>query len=231
MLLYLEHDISLGREEPFKWSSRCIDFMSPDLPVALVTGYEPFDGYSINPSGEIAKELDRKEIGRYIVKGVELPLDYESVPDRIETLITSAKPELILCMGQASRSAISLERLAKNVVNTKREDNYGNIPSNYMINPDAPAAYFSNLDLEQLAKMLMDEGIPAYVSNDAGAYGCNLVLFHVLEMIYNGPIDSKAGFIHIPCLPEQAIEKDKMNLPTMPFETSIRAVRLVMMHL
>jgi len=205
--------------------------MSADSPIALLTGYEPFDEYSVNPSSEIAKKLDGKQIGHYFVKGVVLPLDYETVPDRIRTLITSAKPELILCMGQASRAAISLERLAKNVVNTKREDNYGNIPSSYVIDSDAPAAYFSNLDLDRLVKMLIDEGIPAYVSNDAGTYGCNLVLFHVLQMIHEELIDSKAGFIHIPCLPEQAIEKDKMNLPTMPLETSIRALRLVLMHL
>ncbi|MBS3795803.1 MAG: hypothetical protein KGY80_12935 [Candidatus Thorarchaeota archaeon] len=205
--------------------------MSPDSPIALLTGYEPFDEYSINPSAEIAKELDGKQIGRYIVKGVVLPLDYESVPDRIRTLITSAKPELILCMGQASRAAISLERLAKNVVNTKREDNYGNIPSSYIIDTDAPAAYFSNLDLDRLVELLKEEGIPAYVSSDAGTYGCNLVLFHVLQMVHDGLIDSKAGFIHIPCMPEQAVEKDKMSLPTMPFELSLRAVRLVLMHL
>jgi pyroglutamyl-peptidase len=205
--------------------------MSPDSPIALVTGYEPFDGYSTNPSAEIAKELDGKQIGRYMVKGVVLPLNYETIPNRIRTLITSAKPELILCMGQASRAAISLERLAKNIVNTKREDNYGNIPDADVIDSDASAAYFSNVDVERLASLLSEEGIPAYVSYDAGTYGCNLVLFHVLQMIHDGLIDSKAGFIHIPCMPEQAIEKEKMNLPTMPLDMSLRAVSLIIEEL
>ncbi|MBD3157516.1 MAG: pyroglutamyl-peptidase I [Candidatus Lokiarchaeota archaeon] len=205
--------------------------MSPDSPIALVTGYEPFDEYSVNPSAEIAKELDGQDTGSYVVKGVELPLDYKFVPERIKSLVTSIKPDVILCMGQASRAAISLERLAKNAVNTKREDNYGNKPSTDVIDSDAPAAYFSNLDLAQLVSLLRKNGIPAYISYDAGIYGCNLVLFHVLQMIDRGLHDSKAGFIHVPCMPEQAIENDKMSLPTMPFEMSLRAVRLVLMHL
>ncbi|MFO7835564.1 MAG: pyroglutamyl-peptidase I [Candidatus Thorarchaeota archaeon] len=204
--------------------------MPPDSPIALITGYEPFDGYSMNPSSKIAKELDGGRIGRYIVKGVELPLDYDFVPDRIRSLVTSAKPELILCMGQANRAAISLERLAKNVVNTKREDNYGNKPTSDVIDPDAPGAYFSNLPLNRLVSLLREHGIPAYISYDAGAYGCNLVLFHVLQMFHNGLHESKAGFIHIPCTPRQAIEKDKMSLPTMPFDMSLRAVKLVLEH-
>jgi pyrrolidone-carboxylate peptidase len=32
------------------------------------------------------------------------------------------------------------------------------------------------------------------------------------------------GFVHVPLLPEQALEKD---LPTMPLETQIRAARII----
>ena len=197
----------------------------------LVIGFEPFDGYSVNPSDELVKVINGRRIAGYDIVGATLPLDYNTALDKLEELLASHTPQVILCFGQASRAAISIERIAINALGTKRADNYGNTPETDVIDADAPAAYYANIDPHRLVEALKCEGIPAYVSYHAGTYGCNWLLFSILHKIATGTILGRATFIHLPPLPSQALEKDKMELATMPLERIVRAIEVVIQAL
>jgi pyroglutamyl-peptidase len=165
------------------------------------------------------------------VIGVEIPLDYKNALEKLENSIKDHSPEIILCCGQSNRAVISFERIAINAVNVSRADNKGYTPENDLIIPDAPAAYFSNIDLKQLVEALEQDSIPAYISYHAGTYGCNWILYNILHKIEMGEIDAKVTFIHVPPLPQQAIEKNNMALATMPLNTLVHAIEIVIQNL
>ncbi|MHA1935681.1 MAG: pyroglutamyl-peptidase I family protein [Candidatus Thorarchaeota archaeon] len=197
----------------------------------LITGFEPFDGFSTNPSAELANTLDGKKIAGYTIKGTVLPLHYKTALGEFDNLLKSIKPSVILCCGQASRAAITIERLGINAINKDRADNYDNFPEVDIIKPSGPAAYFSNIDPHPLVTALTKEEIPASVSYHAGTYGCNWLLYSVMHRIETGEIDARATFIHVPALPAQAIEKKSVTIATMPLEMIVRAVEIIIEHL
>lgn len=190
----------------------------------LITGFEPFDGFSVNPSEEVVKLLNKKRIDAFSLVGLVLPLDYTKALDILDKALKKHNPDYILSCGQANRAAISIERIGVNVISTKRPDNYENLPESDIINTEGPAAYFANLDPLPLVQALLDNGIPAFVSYHAGLYGCNWLLYKVMERIENGSLNAKATFIHLPPLPSQAIEKDMMSMATMTLEMQIEAL-------
>ena len=197
----------------------------------LLTGFEPFDGYSVNPSEELVKHMSGMKVGSFDIIGEVLPLDYNKAKDVIRKLIETHEPRYVLCCGQANRSAITLEQVGLNVINTGKEDNYGNKPKSYIIVKGAPAAYFSSIDTHPLVDAIKAKGIPADVSYHAGTYGCNWILFSVLHWIANQEINTDAVFIHVPPLPKQAIEKGTMNLATMPLGIIADALSVLIQNL
>jgi len=205
--------------------------LGDSVPTILITGFEPFDGFSVNPSEEVVKILDDTKINQFSLVGLVLPLNYTNALEILHLAIKKYKPEYVLCCGQANRAAISIERIALNAISTKRPDNYENTPESDVIEYDGPAAYFANLNPLELVQALLDSGIPAYVSYHAGLFGCNWLLYNVLDMIEMGTLDAKATFIHLPPLPSQAIEKDMMSLATMPLDMQVKALEVIIKSL
>lgn len=193
----------------------------------LITGFEPFDGYSMNPSKEIAESFNGRRIGDYDIVGIVLPLDYHNALKYLDISLEKNRPQVILCCGQANRPAISIERIAVNILSTSKPDNCGNKPESDIIDARGPAAYFANIDPYHLVQTLLENGVPAHVSYHAGAYGCNWLLYNVMYRIKNGIINAKATFIHLPLLPLQVIQKDTLTLATMPFDLQQRALEII----
>jgi pyroglutamyl-peptidase len=118
---------------------------------------------------------------------------------------------------------LSLERVAINVNDARIPDNDGQQPIDTCVIEAAPDAYFSKLPLKRMLKTLHDEGIPAHISNSAGTYVCNHLMFGLLHLLATSYPEMKGGFIHVPFLPEQAI---KHGAPSMSLETMIRGINL-----
>ncbi|TFG13819.1 pyroglutamyl-peptidase I [Candidatus Thorarchaeota archaeon] len=194
----------------------------------LISGFEPFDGYSVNPSAEIIKAFKGKSIPDAKVISIVLPLDYNSALEKFRILLDEHEPDFILSLGQSNRPSITIERMGINVLNTDREDNYGNKPGSDIIDKRLDAAYFSNIDPHPLVDILRENDIPATISYHAGTYGCNWLFFNVMSWITKGEIDAMATFIHVPPLPQQAIEKNNYSLATMALEMQVRAIELVL---
>lgn len=200
------------------------DTLGDSVPTILVAGFEPFDGFTTNPSEEVAKYLDGKIINKHSIVGLVLPLDYKNSLGILDEVLDKHKPDYVLCCGQASRAVITIERIAINILSTKKPDNYGNTPESDVINYEGPAAYFANLEPQALVQILKDKEIPADISYYAGAYGCNWLLYNVMQRIEYGELDAQATFIHFPPLPSQVIQKDMMSLATMQLDMLIDAM-------
>ena len=170
----------------------------------LVTGFEPFGGDRLNPSREVARELDGRRVAGHAITGRCLPCAFEAALPALQSLIDDLRPGLVIALGLAgSRSAVSIERVAINLIDARIADNAGAQPIDLPVIPGAPAAYFASLPVKAIHAGLREAGIPSEVSHSAGTFVCNQVFFALMHRLRAFP-QAKGGFIHLPPLPEQA---------------------------
>lgn len=174
----------------------------------LLTGFDPFAGEELNPAGELIRELAGTEIKGFKVEVLEVPTERYRSLKLIEEKITELNPRIVISIGQAGgRTAISIERVAINVDDYRIEDNKGNQPVDEKINQAGPAAYFSTLPVKAMLRELHRNDIPAELSNSAGTFVCNHLMYGVLDYLEQNSLDISAGFIHLPYLPAQVVDK------------------------
>lgn len=186
----------------------------------LLTGFEPFDGDAVNPSGEVAKQLDGRVIGECAVRSVILPVQHEAARAVVAPLLAAPGLVAVVHLGLAGgRARVSLERVAANVMDYSRPDAHGQVLRDMPCVPDGPAAYFSTLPLREILAALTAEGIPAAISNTAGTYLCNDISYTTLHALARRGLTIPAGFIHLPFLPSMVaahgLEEPSMDLPVM----------------
>lgn len=190
----------------------------------LVTAFEPFDKEPINPTMLMLERLTKDLDGHEILKQV-LPTTFGESAEIALARIAEVEPDVVLCLGQAGgRAAMTLERVAININDATIPDNAGAQPVDEPIVPDGPAAYFSTLPNKAIVKAMREAGIPAAISNSAGTYVCNQILYAVLHFIAENKLPTKAGFMHVPYLPVQVAEKPSM--PSMSLEDMVRALEV-----
>jgi pyroglutamyl-peptidase len=195
------------------------------VPTLLLTGFEPFGGGTLNPSGELARRLDGSEIGGAHVIGRVLPVSFERLPALIGELVDDIAPAALLGMGLAGgEPAIRLEQIAINRAHSEAVDNDGVAPANRPLERGGPAARIATLKLEPIVARLRGAFIPARLSFHAGTHCCNLWLYHALGALERAGRRVPCGFIHLPCLPAQALDGASA---TMALDTMLQAVRLV----
>ena len=183
----------------------------------LLTGFEPFNGDKINPSQLIVNKVEAP-LGISLIKEI-LPVEFKQTSVRIRELLEEHKPDVVISIGQAgNRVGISVERVAINLNNVrssngKKElpDNAGETPIDHIIEEDGETAYFTNLPVWEIVKAIQDKGIEASASYTAGTYVCNHVMYTELYEVSKNYPNMKAGFIHVPFLPEQIGEKEGRN--------------------
>ena len=181
----------------------------------LITGFDPFGGQHINPSWAAVSALPDR-VGDFVLHKLPIPTVFGRAAQAVLEAADSFCPDVILCVGQAgSRDAVTPERIAVNIRDARIPDNQGNQPRGEFVIPEGPAAYFATVPVAQMAQTIRDAGIPAAVSNSAGAFVCNDVLYTLLHR-YHGT-DVRVGFIHVPYLPEQ-------GSPSLPLERIIPAL-------
>ena len=166
----------------------------------LITGFAPFGGQSINPSYEAVKTLP-EQIGKAEIIKAEVPVVFGKAGEVLAALMDQYRPDAVICVGQAGgREGISLERVAINVMGTRTPDNEGKQQVGSPVVPGGPAAYFSTLPLRRILDTLLKKEIPCEISNSAGTYVCNDLMYRLLHRVAG---DMPAGFIHVPYLPSQ----------------------------
>ena len=190
----------------------------------LLCAFDPFGGENVNPALEAVSlvELEGAEIEKCIVPTVF----YKSV-EIVTRKIEELSPDAVLMIGQAGgRDKVTPERVAINISDAKIPDNEGQIPIDEPVASGAPAAYFSTLPIKEIVSTLNDNAIPSAVSNSAGTFVCNHLMYGVLHYIAERRLPTLAGFIHIPFLPEQTAGKE--GIASLPLEIDIRAIELAL---
>lgn len=193
-------------------------------PKILLTGFEPFDGERINPSGEIARALDGEIVHGHRIVTAILPVAFASTLPTLAALLDEHRPVLAIATGQAGgRSELAIERVAVNLVDARIPDADGEQPIDVRVVEDAPDAYFSTLPVKAMLERLRRLGIPAALSQTAGAYVCNQAFFTLAHLVATRHRAMRAGFVHVPWLPEQAARH--WGQPSMALETMVEGVR------
>ena len=179
----------------------------------LVTGFDPFGGEPVNPAIESVKLLPDTIAGAEIIK-LEIPTVVHKSLEKIDAKIAECDPDVILSIGQAGgRPDITVERIGINCDDCRIPDNEGNQPVDEPVFADGPAAYFSTLPIKAMVEKIHEAGIPASISNTAGTFICNHVLYGVRYMCEHKYPGKKSGFIQIPFMTSQCV--DKRNMPCM----------------
>ncbi|MGA9290255.1 MAG: pyroglutamyl-peptidase I [Anaerobacillus sp.] len=193
----------------------------------LLTGFEPFLEHRHNPTEQIVKEFDEEVIGGFEIISRVLPVDFERASEMLIEYVEQCEPVAILMLGLAAdRTKVTPERIAINV-NDSVEDNSGHAPVDQPIVEGGPAAYFSTLPIKKMTDGLVQNGIPAEISNTAGTYLCNNVMYSVLYALEQKGIDIPAGFVHVPPTFEMTLHHSAHT--GFPFE-SIRDSIKIMIH-
>jgi len=195
-----------------------------DESTVLLIGFEPFAGERINPSQEIVRALDGAVLNGHRVIGAVLPVAFAATLPMLEALIETHRPTLILATGQAGGcSELSIERIAANLIDARIADADGLQPIDEAVVAGAPAAYFTTLPVKAMLARLRALGIPARLSQSAGAYVCNQVFFGIAHLAATQAPSTRVGFIHVPWLPEQAVRHH--GQPSMDVSTMVAGVR------
>lgn len=196
-------------------------------PTALVTGFEPFGGESVNPSWAVAAALAGSRIGGLRVRAVQLPCVFGAALGALDAALAAHRPVLVLALGQAAgRCDFSLERVAINVDDARIADNAGAKPVDEPVVPGAPAGHFSTLPIKAIVVALRQAGLPASVSQSAGTFVCNHVFFGLMDRLSRRGSGARGGFMHLPLLPEQAARAP--GQPSLPLDVMVAGTRIVL---
>ncbi|MCE3607410.1 pyroglutamyl-peptidase I [Massilia sp. P8910] len=188
----------------------------------LLTGFEPFNNESVNPAWEAVSELAGWREDDFAVVVRQLPCVFGLAGTVLREALDELKPDLVIAVGQAGgRVDISVERIAINVDDAPIPDNARHQPVDEAIVAGGPAAYFSTLPIKAIVAALRAQGLPASVSQSAGTFVCNDVFYRLMHAADRMPM--RAGFIHIPYLPQQAACHP--GAPSMALAEVVRALR------
>ncbi len=190
----------------------------------LLTGFQPFGKDTMNPSFEAVKLVPDEILGAQIVKK-EIPVVFRKGGAVVAQAVREEKPDIVILVGQAGgRTAMCPERVAINIEDCAPSfpDNEGNAPQGETIAEDGPAAYFTTLPIKAMVQKMQENGVPAIVSNTAGTYVCNDLMYHLLHLLHTEFPNVRGGFIHVPYATVQNYPKQ----PSMTIEEMAKGLRL-----
>ena len=186
----------------------------------LVTGFEPFQNNQENPTQEIVRLLPKGIKGHKIIP-IELPVLYNESFSRLKTEIEIHKPDVVICLGLAAgRKGITPERVAINVNDSTHPDNSGTVYIDEIIIEEGNNAYFSTLPIREMITIMNEKKIDCSISNSAGLYVCNDIMYRLLHYIDENKLNIMAGFIHVPLMSEQ----EHKNLYHMPLPQILEGI-------
>jgi pyroglutamyl-peptidase len=193
----------------------------------LVTGFTPFGGEKTNPSWEIVKALPAS-IGGVAVEKLRVPTEFGKAIAVTTKAIDACTPSIVLCFGQAGgRSRMGVERVAININDARIADNAGNKMVDEPIRADGPDGYFCTVPIKTMVAAMIKAGAPAEISNSAGTFVCNHLIYGVLHHLAASGSTTRAGFIHVPYLESQVL--DKADTAAMSLATMITGAKAAIM--
>ena len=195
----------------------------------LISAFEPFGGEAINPSSLILNQLP-EHLGDLDLIKTLLPVTFYGASKQLAEAIDTYNPDFVISLGQAGgRSALTIEKIGINMNEAPIPDNAGQQPRNERIADEHPDGYFTTLPLDAMLSACHKAKVPCQISYSAGTYVCNHVMFSALAHIQKRQLPTRAGFIHIPYVPEQVL--DKPNQPSMGLSQMIEGIQAMLLCL
>ncbi|MFC4354332.1 pyroglutamyl-peptidase I [Chryseomicrobium palamuruense] len=193
----------------------------------MLTGFEPFLSFTVNPTMKIVEELDGQQIGGYQIVGKILSVDFKQTGDQLVELLDKEQPDALISLGLAGgRYKITPERIALNFndVVATNTDNSGNAPIDEPIVEGGPAGYLSTLPYRNMINRLLESGYPSEISNSAGTYLCNHTMYKGLHYFAEKGMNVPSGFIHIPASHELAIQHGR--IPSWGHQDLLESIKI-----
>lgn len=186
----------------------------------LITGFAPFGGDKLNPSWQAVQALpDRVGVWELVKK--ELPVTFRGAPAALFEAMDECEPDAVLMIGlAASRGAVTPERQGFNEMVARIPDNEGYQPQNEPVVPGGPQVLFSTLPVEDMTEAVSALGLPAHLSDSAGRYVCNTLLYSALHHAEQSDDPIPAAFIHVPATPEMGLD-----VPTLTLDEIVAALK------
>ncbi|AMY04596.1 pyroglutamyl-peptidase I [Staphylococcus condimenti] len=190
----------------------------------LIIAFDPFGGEKKNPALEAIKLLP-EHIKNHQITKLEIPTVFHKSSDKIADKLEQEYFDAVIAIGQAGgRFNLTPERVGININDARIPDNENNQPIDIPIQQDGAPAYFSNLPVKKMTQAIKDAGIPAALSNTAGTFVCNHILYQLGYLQATKYPDLQFGFIHVPFIPEQVIDKpDKPSMSLSSIVTGLEA--------
>ena len=185
----------------------------------LITGFDPFGGEPINPAWEAVKAMKDEIAGAKITK-MQIPTVIDKSIAKVYEKMQEIHPDIVISIGQAGgRFGVTPERVAINITDARIPDNEGNQPIDVPIFEDGDTAYFSNLPVKAMVQAIKKAGYPAALSNTAGTYICNHVMYGILYYIQKEFPGVRGGFIHVPYAVVKAAVENENDIKVIGGET------------
>ena len=195
----------------------------------LITGFGDWAGSSANPAKAVADALDGASVAGATIVTVLAPDIFDKMVDVVTDEIDRVSPEIVIMMGEyCGRSMMTVERLAQNLIDATRYDmgdELGSRPQDTPVVSGGPVAYYATLPIRAMVQTMRRTGIPADISDTAGTFGCNLLMYGVLHHIAQRGLPIRAGWIHLPSLPATAALEINLGMPSMSLETQVDGLR------
>lgn len=194
----------------------------------LVTGYEPFAFTPINPAELVMRELDGDRIDGAEIAGRLVPNIFFKCIEVVAAAIEEVRPDIVIMMGEfGGRAELTIERIAQNLNDSTRYDLLDNAgdPIQDVTAPDGPVAYYTTLPIRAMVQAMRAAGIPADISDTAATFGCNHLMYGILHHIAVNDLPIRAGWIHLPHLPEVAALERNLGAPSMSVATASAGLR------
>jgi len=194
----------------------------------LITGFDPFRDEPVNPSWEVCKLLKEESIEGIDIVVRRLPVVFNAAKEEAIHHFEELTPDLVLHLGEAGgRTHVSVERIAINCDDAGTPDNDSQTKDAEPIQKNGEDGLFATVPVKKIVDAIKKAGIPAVVSNSAGTYVCNHVFYGMLHHIKKKQVKTRVGFIHLPYVPEQTINKpQKASMDVTPM---VKAVKIAIL--
>ena len=191
----------------------------------LLTGFEPFGGYSENASWVVAEKVATLDILDVEVITEQIPVSFARAGEALRKAVERHTPDCIIMLGQTGNSDhIRLERVALNMMDSKLADNDGVVADEETIYADSPSALFTSMPIKAICKVIENQGVAVKVSNSCGLYVCNRLYYEALT-ICRETTTMQALFVHLPLYEGQT--SPKIDKPTMPLDSMVKAIKTI----
>ncbi len=201
----------------------------------LVTAFEPWGDRLTNPTIAVARALEGERVRGGRVRVRILPVDFFRAPAILAEAWGCIRPRAVLALGLAEgRATLDLERIAWNRrVKPGGGSGEGTADAWVPLVVGAPARLETPLAVELLVRALRADGFPVAMSEDAGRFVCNAVLYHMVLKRLASPDAPAVCFVHMPWTtrsPRADLDRPGAGDP-LPFGMVVEAVRRLVYRL